>query len=228
MKLVLVDIDGTLVVAPSSERRFASHLREQGRIGLKENLSFAWFALRYLPFFGTGVLRKNKAYLAGIPEEEVRELAGDFVNNRLAHALYEPACAKLRHHLQVGNEVWLLSGTLSYIASGLAGLLRLENVCATECVVKGGRLVSRPPAVHPYGRDKLAIAQRLCGERGFAMDQVIAYADSWADRHLLAAVGTPVVVMPDKKLAQLAANEGWETLSGSSADIAAESGLETR
>lgn len=228
MKLVLVDIDGTLITAPSSERRFASHLREQGRIGMRENLSFAWFALRYLPIFGAGVLRKNKAYLAGIPEDEVRDLATEFVNNRLAHALYEPACAKLRHHLQIGDEVWLLSGTLTYIATSLASLLRLERVRATECVVTDGRLASRPPIVHPYGYEKLAIAERLCEERGFTMDQVVAYADSWADRHLLEKAGTPVVVMPDQKLAQLAAREGWEILASNSTDPAPGRGLETR
>lgn len=220
MKLVLVDIDGTLVTAPSSERRFASHLREQGRIGLRENLSFAWFALRYFPIFGTGVLRKNKAYLAGIPKDEVKDLANEFVADRLAHALYEPACARLRHHLQVGDEVWLLSGTLSYIAASLASLLRLEHVRATECVVVGDKLAARPPTVHPYGHEKLAIAEQLCRERGFAMTEVVAYADSWADRHLMEKVGTAVAVMPDQKLAQLAVREGWEVLAAGSTEPA--------
>lgn len=213
MKLVLVDIDGTLVHAPSSERRFARHLRELGRIGLREYLGFIWFALRYLPVFGLGVLRKNKAYIAGIEEDEVRELARDFVSSRLAHALFEPACARVRHHLQIGDEVWLLSGTLSYIAVSLAESLRLENIRATDCVVDQGKLLARPPVRHPYGYEKLRIAEQLCKDRGFAMENVVAYADSWADRHLLRNVGTAVAVMPDEKLSQLAVREGWEVLA---------------
>ena len=225
---MLVDIDGTLIKAPSSERRFARHLREQGSTGMRENLAFAWFALRYFPVFGTGVLRKNKAYIAGISEQEVRELAAEFVNNRLAHALFEPACARLRHHLQVGDEVWLLSGTLSYIADSLAVVLRLENVRATECIITNGRLAALPPKVHPYGSAKIEVARNICEQRGFVLDEAVAYADSWADRHLLEEVGTPVAVMPDKKLAKLATNRGWEILEAGSSEPAPVSGLETR
>lgn len=228
MKLVLVDIDGTLITAPSSERRFAAHLREQKRIGMGENLRFAWFALRYLPRFGTGVLRKNKAYLAGMAEAEVRDLAEEFVTARLAHALHEPACARLRHHLQLGDEIWLLSGTLNYVAASLARLLRLEHVAATECVIENGKLAARPPKIHPYGHAKLEIARQICAERGFDMQDVVAYADSWADRHLLGEVGTPVAVMPDSKLALHAAAKGWEVLAPAVPTATGRRNLETR
>ena len=79
MKLVLFDIDGTLIGGASTERRFARFLWQQRRIGLRQGLSFLWFAVRYFPRFGTGVLRKNKAYLAGISEQEVQDLADEFV-----------------------------------------------------------------------------------------------------------------------------------------------------
>lgn len=228
MKLVLLDIDGTLIKAPSSERRFAGHLRELGRIGMRENLAFAWFALRYFPMFGTGVLRKDKAYLAGISEEEIKELAHEFVTDRLAHSLFEPVCARVRHHLQIGDEVWLLSGTLSYIATSLAEVLRLEHVRATECVINNGLLAARPPVVHPYGKAKVEIARELCRERGFDFGQAIAYADSWADRHLMEEVGTAVAVMPDKKLAELAIRRSWEILEPGATIPEAAGGLETR
>ncbi len=212
MKLVLVDIDGTLVRGPSSERRFARYLREQRRIGAREATSFAWFALRYLPIYGSGVLRKNKAYLAGIPEAEARDLAEEFVNASLVHSLFEPACAKVRYHLQHGDEVWLLSGTLNFIAMSVARLLRLEHVIASECQLGNGKILARPPLTHPYGKAKLQIARQLCEEKSIAWDQVVAYADSWADRHLLEKVGQPIAVLPDKKLAALAAKRGWETI----------------
>ncbi len=223
MKLVLVDIDGTLVRNPSSERRFYRHLRDQQRLGLRDALAFAGFTLRYLLRFGYGVFRKNKAYVAGISETEVRELADEFVSTRLVHAFFEPACARVRRHLQVGDEVWLLSGTLEYIADSVARHLRLEHVVATQCVIADGKLLPRPPRVHPYGTEKLELARSLCQQRGFELSDVVAYADSWADRFLMEAVGRPVAVMPDRKLRELALKRGWETIEAGTEPVAAPS-----
>lgn len=223
MKLVLVDIDGTLVRNPSSERRFYRHLREQRRIGLGEALAFAGFTLRYLARFGYGVFRKNKAYVAGIGESEVRELADEFVSNSLVHAFFEPACARVRRHLQVGDEVWLLSGTLEYIADSVARHLRLEHVVATRCVSENGVLLSRPPQVHPYGTEKLELARSICQQQGIGLADVVAYADSWADRFLMEAVGRPVAVMPDRRLRELAGKRGWEIIEADGELVAAPS-----
>ena len=215
MKLVLFDIDGTLIKGASTERRFARFLWQQRRIGLRQGLHFLWFTIRYFPRFGIGVFRKNKAYLAGIEDEEVQELADEFVRISLPHTFYEPACARVRHHLQCGDTVWLLSGTLQPIAESIAKFLRLERVLASSCPVRNGVLVARPPEQHPYGRRKLELAQHICGEAQLTMEQVVAYGDSWADRHLLREIGTPVAVLPDKKLAALAARLGWEVISDS-------------
>ena len=212
MKLVLMDIDGTLLRGPSAERRFARYLIEQRRIGLREALQFARFTLRYLPNFGSGVLRKNKAYVAGMCIKEVRELADAFVTSSLTNAFFEPACARVREHLQHGDDVWLLSGTLGFIAESVARLMHVENLIATDCALDKGAILARPPVQHPYGRTKLQIARQLSRDRKMRLDEAVAYADSWADRHLLEQVGTPVVVMPDKKLAALALTRGWEII----------------
>ncbi len=185
--------------------------------GFRHALHFLWFTVRYFPRFGTGVLRKNKAYLAGIDEQEVQELAEEFVQISLMHAFFEPACARVRHHLQCGDSVWLLSGTLSPIADSIARFLRLEHVLASSCPVQDGRLVARPPEQHPYGKTKLKIARRISRESQISMTQVVAYGDSWADHYLLAEVGTPVAVLPDKKLAALASRKGWEVMQDATA-----------
>lgn len=217
MNLVLFDIDGTLISGASTERRFARFLWQQRRIGLHQGLSFVWFAIRYFPRFGTGVLRKNKAYLTGIKEEEISDLADEFVRISLVHAFYGPACARVRHHLQRGDTVWLLSGTLQPIASAIAKFLRLEKVMASSCPVENGVLISKPPETHPYGKSKLELVERMCRETQVEMSQVVAYGDSWADRYLLEQAGTPVAVMPDRKLTALANRKGWEIIADNSA-----------
>lgn len=212
MKLVLVDIDGTLIPGPSTERRFYQFLRQRGVIGWPAAVQFAGFATRYLPRFGTGVLRKNKAYLAGLSVARVETLAEEFVEACVVDELFEPLCARLRRHRQRGHEVWLLSGTLEYIANSIARQLRLENVVATRCQTEDQRLLARPPEVHPYGKAKLSLARALCERRGVSLAAAVGYADSWADRYLLEQVGEAVAVMPDRKLRRRAARRGWEVL----------------
>ncbi len=212
MKLVLVDIDGTLIPGPSTERRFYRYLRRRGEIDWSAAFRFAGFAARFLPRFGTGVLRKNKAYLAGLSVTRVETLAEEFVEQCVVDELFEPLCARLRRHRQRGHEVWLLSGTLEYIAHSIARQLRLENVVATRCQTEDQRLLAQPPEVHPYGQAKLALAGQLCEQRGASLADAIGYADSWADRFLLEQVGEAVAVMPDRKLRRRAARRGWEVL----------------
>lgn len=212
MKLVLVDIDGTLIPGPSTERRFYRYLRQRGVIGWSAAFRFAGFMVRYFPRFGRGVLRKNKAYLAGLSVAEVEILAEEFVEQCVVDELFEPLCARLRRHRQRGHEVWLLSGTLEYIAHSIARQLRLDNVVATRCQTAEQRLLALPPEVHPYGQAKLALAGELCERRGATLAEVVAYADSWADRYLLEQVGEAVTVMPDRKLRRRALRRGWEVL----------------
>lgn len=212
MKLVLVDIDGTLLPAPSTERRFYRYLRERKIIGWQAAFRFAGFATCYLPRFGTGVLRKNKAYLAGLTAGEVEFLAREFVTTVVLDELLQPLCARLGEHRERGDDVWLLSGTLDYIAQAIARHLQVENVMATRCRIKDGVFQARPPELHPYGQAKLELARKLCERQGIPRERVVAYADSWADRFLLNAAGEAVAVMPDERLRTRAHQQGWEII----------------
>ena len=49
-------------------------------------------------------------------------------------------------------------------------------------------------------------------EHGIDLAQSYAYSDSLSDLPMLRAVGHPVAVNPDPALAELAAEEGWETM----------------
>lgn len=212
MKPVLVDIDGTLIPGPSTERRFYRYLRQREVIGWRAALRFAGFTVRYLPRYGKGVLRKNKAYLAGLPLAEVEVLASEFVVSVVSDELFQPLGERLREHRERGDDVWLLSGTLEPIARAIAHQLRIENVVATRCQLDHEVFLALPPEVHPYGRAKLELASELCQDLAVPLQEVVAYADSWADRFLLDAVGEPVAVMPDSKLRARAQQQGWEIL----------------
>lgn len=213
MRLVLFDLDGTLVTA-ASERRFAWFLFRRRRIGPRQWLAYVWFTLRWAPHFGRDVGKKNKAYLSGLEHETVAALAREFVASDLSTRLYTPCVLRLRRHQQAGDRIVLLSGTLDVIAQPLAAHLAIERVVATTCSRRGDRFTAAPPEQHPFGQEKRLLAERLCREYLTGLEDTVAYADSAHDLPLLEAVGRPVAVRPDPGLARVARDRGWEIIDG--------------
>jgi HAD superfamily hydrolase (TIGR01490 family) len=212
MQLVIFDIDGTLVRG-SSERLFWRYLCARKRQGPRQLLAFAAFFVRYLPIGGIHTSKKNKAYLTGFEPAEVERLAADFVAVDLVRALYEPAVTRLKAHVQRGDLVLLMSGTLQPIARALADFLGVEHVVATLCSESRGRLRAGPPERHPFGSAKVAFAREFARQHGVDLATAVAYSDSRDDIELLEAVGFPVIVRPDPTLLARALERKWELLS---------------
>jgi HAD superfamily hydrolase (TIGR01490 family) len=211
--LALFDIDGTLVTGPSTERRLFRALLAAGHLGPRQLAAFAAFVPRQLPAFGRHVLRKNKAYLAGLVPAELAAFADQWVPGALAGAWFAPAVARLRGHLAAGDEVVLLSGTPDFVARAIARELGAPAWLGSWLAVQAGRFTAAPPARHPFGAAKLELARELCRARGLALADVAAYGDSVHDLPLLAAVGKPVAVRPDGALARAARHRRWDVVA---------------
>ncbi len=212
MKLVLFDIDGTLVPGASSEARFARYLWQQGELGVRQLLAFAWFCVRQLPRFGAHVLQKNKAYLSGHGTTHIDALARRFVADELVPDLYAPALERLRAHQAAGDHVALLSGTPQFIADALADALGVDYSLAALCDTRANRYTARPPQRHPYGPTKIDAAHALAAEANLPLSQAIAFGDSINDAYLFRVVGEAVAVQPDRRLSEAATGAGWEVL----------------
>jgi HAD superfamily hydrolase (TIGR01490 family) len=212
MGLAIFDIDGTLVTGPSTEKRFAVHLARSGRFGPRQVLAFLAFLPRELPRFGWHVLKKNKAYLSGLREQDMRDLADGWAKTALARAWFEPCVARLRRHRDAGDVVVLLSGTPQFVASAIGMALGVDQVIGSECAAQDGRFLALPPVSHPFGDRKVAIATELARIHGVDAADITAYGDSIHDLPLFMTVGKAVAVRPDEQLAVAADGEGWETI----------------
>jgi HAD superfamily hydrolase (TIGR01490 family) len=212
MQLVIFDIDGTLLPG-SSERQFWRFLLRRGRQGPRQVLAYLIFALRYLPAGGIATFKKNKAYLFGLACEDIETLAIEFVDRILLPQLFAPVVQRLKLHQNRGDVVVILSGTLDPIARALAQRLGVTHVWGTQCAQRNGVYSAQPPELHPYAGTKLSLGRLIARTLDCALGEAYAYGDSGHDLTLMAAVGHPVAVQPDTKLARAAHAYGWEIIA---------------
>lgn len=210
-RLVLFDLDGTLLTGMAAERRLLLRLVSSGRLGPRHALAHLEFLFRYGLRHGRHTNKKNKAYAAGMSVAELEHLGAELAPT-LADMLYRPALVRLRAHLYRGDHVVLLTGTPEFIAEPLGRLLGVGEVCASRWQSEAGRLLALPPAPHPFGEEKKRLAKQLAERRRLELSEGAAYANAIDDLPLLAAVGESVAVRPDRDLRAIAKSRGWEIL----------------
>lgn len=212
-RLALFDLDGTLLAGASSERRFAWHLARTGLIGPRQALSWLAFAASRGTRRPEHVLKRNKAYLNGLPTDLVARESDRLVAAMLDAGAFDPvALDALARHRRDGDRTVLLSGTLQALADAVAERLGLDAAVGTLAPVRADRHGSGEPLRHPFGAEKRALAEALAASAGIDRERVVAYGDSIHDRELLDWAGTAVAVAPDRALSRVARERDWTVL----------------
>lgn len=212
MALAVFDIDGTLVAGPSTEKRLFVHLLRHGWLKPGQLAAFLRFGVAAMPAYGWQAWKKDKAYLAGLPCDEVAALVAEWVRQSATDWWFPPAVERLCRHQQAGDSVVLLTGTPQFMADALARELGVARAIGTECASAGGRFLAAAPLRHPFDAGKLALVRALCAELATPASEVFAYADSGHDLPLLRHAGRAVAVRPDRALRAAAQSAGWEIL----------------
>jgi len=104
----------------------------------------------------------------------------------------------------------LLTTSSNYLSALLCDELELDGyLCNRYVVDAAGRLTGQSHEPLCYGQGKVALAARDAAAHGHGLVDCTFYSDSWSDRPMLEAVGTPVVVNGDPRLRRYAAARGW-------------------
>jgi HAD superfamily hydrolase (TIGR01490 family) len=219
------DVDNTLLHGASLMHlaRAAYRLR---MVGVRDILRFGWKALR---FRRSGerlsvldeVRDRGMVLLAGQSADTLHQLARNVVA-RMHHRFWPETRALLREHLENGHRVWLLSATPDFLAAEIATALGATGGLGTPLEIVDGVFTGRFAGPTMHSEEKAVSARRLMHEHGLQPEDCYAYSDSVNDLPLLTAVGTPVVVNPDRALAAHAASSGWRMLRLDPASIRAE------
>jgi HAD superfamily hydrolase (TIGR01490 family) len=152
----------------------------------------------------------------GAPVDRLRDDGWELFHHLLLAKSFPAGIARVRRHRALGHRTVLITGALDLVVEPLRPLFD-DIVCARLGEADGrftGRLVELPP----IGEARALVLSDYAGSEGLLLEESMAYADSASDLPMLEAVGFPVAVNPEAKLAAIARRRGWHVEHWSKAD----------
>jgi HAD superfamily hydrolase (TIGR01490 family) len=143
--------------------------------------------------------------------EQVSQIVNETLHDLIHPYVYAEAAALIEEHLTAGRDVILVSASGDEIVRPIGELLGATDIIATRMVVKDGRYTGKV-AFYAAGEQKVAAVRELAEAREYDLDASYAYSDSVTDVPLLAAVGHPTAVNPDRGLRRVAVERNWPML----------------
>jgi len=150
---------------------------------------------------------------AGSSEAEAWRMSNEWFQAMLRHYIAPGARERVAWHRAQGHQVAIVSASTPYAVHPVAQALDLgEAYLSTRLEVIDGRFTGRVIAPACYDEGKLILARDYAARHGIDLAQSYFYSDSHRDLPLLEAVGHPVAVNPNRRLARLAAARGWPVM----------------
>ncbi|HEX3538905.1 MAG TPA: HAD-IB family hydrolase [Acidimicrobiales bacterium] len=143
----------------------------------------------------------------GAPVERLRHDSWELWSDLLLAKAFPAGIRRVREHRRLGHRTLLITGALDVAIEPLRPLFD-DVMCATLGVTNGrytGELEEGPPT----GEARAMLMADYAAQWGIDLGESVAYADSASDLPMLEAVGHPVAVNPETKLAAIARKRGW-------------------
>jgi HAD superfamily hydrolase (TIGR01490 family) len=210
------DLDKTLM-AGSSGMQFARVATRHGLVGRRQLFSWAVEHLRYRLRGTTDertaeVLRVARETIAGVPARDLERMNPE-VMAAILPRVYPQMLDEVYAHQDAGRATFIVSAAGNGVVEPLAAVLGMDGGIGTRYEVGGdGAFSGRFDGPFVYGQGKVEAMEACAAEHGIDLAASYAYSDSLSDLPMLRAVGHPVVVNPDPPLAELAREEGWQTM----------------
>jgi alcohol-forming fatty acyl-CoA reductase len=232
------------VLAP--ERQLAAFDLENTLIASNVVASYSWLATRRLPRedrlrFVLKTISEAPSLLAldrrdrsdflrhfyrrydGAPIDQLEADAAEMFSELILAKSFPAAIRRVREHRALGHRTLLITGALD-VAIGPLRPLFDDVVCASLDRRPDGTFRGELLDVPPTGEARASVMADYAAANGIDLAESVAYADSTSDLPMLDAVGFPVAVNPETRLAALARKRGWlvehfEKAAGSSHSV---------
>ncbi len=142
------------------------------------------------------------------PMEQIETDAREMLTQLIMTKSFPEGLRRVREHRALGHRTILITGALDFAVAGLKPLF--DEIVAAEMMVRpDGTLSGEMHSVPPTGEARAQILADYCDAEGLDISNSVAYADSSSDLPLFEAVGFPVAVNPETRLATIARKRGW-------------------
>lgn len=215
MKAAFFDLDKTMI-AKGSIPAFGRPFRRGGLINRRVVLRAVIGQLIFLHLGAdesrlTRIRESMLALTKGWERDRVREIVRETLLETVEPLIFKEALELMESHRIAGDRVYLVSASPEEIVSPLAELLGADGAIASVGEVDAAGRYTGRMAFYAYGEGKAEAIRELAERTGIDLVASTAYSDSMTDLPMLEAVGHPVAVNPDRPLARLARERGWQT-----------------
>ena len=121
---------------------------------------------------------------------------------------FPAAVRRVREHRALGHRTLLITGALDFVVKPLIPLFD-DIVCASLSTTPQNRYAGELTDVPPTGESRAQLLFDYADANSISLAESVAYADSASDLPMLEAVGFPVAVNPETRLAAIARKRGW-------------------
>jgi fatty acyl-CoA reductase len=214
----------------SPDRHLAAFDLEHTLIAANVVDSYAWLASRHLPAsrrpkLVAELLAQGPSLLAldrrdrgdflrlfyrrydGAPVAQLEEDAWELFHRQLLPRAFPAGLARVREHRRLGHRTLLITGALDFVIAPLRPLF--DDIVCARMAQSGGRFTGRLDELPPIGEARAQLLTDYASAHGLDLAESVAYADSASDLAMLEAVGFPVAVNPESRLAAIARRRGW-------------------
>jgi HAD superfamily hydrolase (TIGR01490 family) len=208
------DLDKT-VIAKASMVAFSGPLHRAGMLPRRLMLRAAWGQLIYaqvgaspekLEKLRESVLRLTK----GWDQAEISAIVRDTLVDVIEPIVYDEALDRIRAHQSWGHKVFIVSASPEEVVAPIAQMLGVDEAIATRAELDSEGRYSGRTERYVYAEGKVVAITEVAERDGLDLDECWAYSDSATDIPMLGAVGHPVAVNPDRELARVAKERGWQ------------------
>lgn len=204
------DVDYT-ITKRSTGLSFLFQGIKMGLLPVAPLLTAPFLYWRYrLGYMDPRTVRQEIPSLSGLTRSELAVIAQRCFEERIRPGVFPEAEMRIQTIRRGGGEVVLATLSVDIVVRPLADYLGVADTIASSFEFSGERCTGRFAGGPIFNLQKRDHVLRYIGSRGRTPAECTFYSDSINDLPLLESVGKPIAVNPDRRLAKVAAQRGWD------------------
>jgi HAD superfamily hydrolase (TIGR01490 family) len=208
------DLDKT-IIAKSSVLAFGKPFYREGLLSRRAIVKSMYAQIVYM-LVGADESKMEEVREAmlsltkGWQQAHVAQIVAETLDEVISPIVFAEALDLFEEHHTAGRKVVIVSSSPAEVVNPLGSYLGADEVIATRARIDDAGAYTGELEFYAYGQHKADAIIEYAATHEVDLSESYAYSDSVTDVPMLAVVGHPVAVNPDKDLAREATEREWE------------------